>query len=173
MEYLKGILGTYLAVSPQKEKPGLILAVIAEAFTLLFGGWDKLLTTLIIMMVFDYISGIMLAIKGRSNKTGSGKLSSKAGWDGLMKKGGTLLVVLVACRLDLMAAQCGYDIFINIRAIVIGFYIGVEGISLLENVNGLDPEGKSIPPILKRLLQKLLDNADDNIDYTPGGHQNE
>ena len=168
MEALKNIVATYLYVGPQKGKLGVCLAVIAEVFTTLFGGWDKLLTTLIMMMVFDYLSGIMVAIKGRSNKTGSGKLSSKAGWNGLMKKGGTLLVVLVACRLDLMAVQCGYDLFINIRAIVIGFYIGVEGISLLENVNALDPEGHNIPPIFKRLLQRLLDNADDPDAKTGG-----
>lgn len=169
MEYLK-LIATCLYVGPQKEKTGIVLAVIAEVFTVLFGGWDKLLTTLIMMMVFDYISGIMVALKGRSNKTGSGKLSSKAGWEGLLKKGGTLLVVLVACRLDLMAAQYGYDLFLNIRAVVIGFYIGVEGISLLENVNALDPNGKNIPPIFKRLLQRLLDNADDNIDDPAGGN---
>ncbi len=151
-------------ISQPKGKMGVLIGVAAEGFTILFGGWDKLLTTLIMFMVFDYISGIMVAIKGKSNKTNSGKLSSKAGWNGLLKKGGTLLVVLVACRLDLMAAQCGMDMFINIRAIVIGFYIGVEGISLLENVNALDDGRNNIPPFLKKGLERLLDNANDNID---------
>lgn len=46
--------------------------------------------------------GLMVAgIFKKSKKTESGALESHAGWKGLCRKGVTLLIVLVACRLDM------------------------------------------------------------------------
>ena len=46
-----------------------------------------------------------MCIRGRfdnSGKAENGALESRAGWKGLCRKGVSLLVVLVACRLDLI-----------------------------------------------------------------------
>ena len=60
------------------------------------------MTTLIIFMAIDYITGLMVAgIFQKSNKSENGGLQSKAGFKGLCRKGVMLLIVLVACRLDL------------------------------------------------------------------------
>ena len=52
-----------------------------------FGGWSSGLTTLIIFMAVDYISGLMVAgVFHNSPKTDSGTLESRAGWKGLCRK---------------------------------------------------------------------------------------
>ena len=63
----------------------------------------------------------------KSKKTESGALESHAGWKGLCRKGVTLLIVLVACRLDMTIGTT----FIK-DATVIGFIVN-ETISLIEN----------------------------------------
>lgn len=154
------VLATYM--SPIKMKTGSVTAIIASVFVYLFGGWNVGLETLILCMVADYISGLAVAVKGESNKTQSGKLSSKAGWEGLLKKGVTLLVVLIAFRLDLTAQMLGLDLPVTIRDVVLGFYIGIEFLSLLENLMKL---GGKTPKILIQFLNKFIENA--------GGEDNE
>ena len=71
------------------------------AIASLLGGWDTALQTLIIFMAIDYITGLIVAgVFHTSPKTKTGTLESRAGWKGLCRKGVSLLVVLVACRLD-------------------------------------------------------------------------
>ncbi|WP_414149948.1 phage holin family protein [Acetobacterium malicum] len=61
------------------------------------------MATLVLFMTVDYVTGLIVAgVFQNSNKTENGALESKAGWKGLCRKGTTLLIVLVACRLDLM-----------------------------------------------------------------------
>lgn len=77
---------------------GAIGAFIAN----LFGGWSNDMTTLLIFMATDYITGIIVAaFFKKSNKSKTGSLSSIAGLKGLAKKGVILLVVLIAYRLDM------------------------------------------------------------------------
>lgn len=90
-----------------------------------FGGWDAGLTTLLIFMGLDYISGLIVAgVFKNSPKTDTGSLESKAGWKGLCRKCMTLIFVLVAYRLDLVIGT-NY-----IRDAVIIAFIANETISL-------------------------------------------
>lgn len=67
-----------------------------------FGGWDASLTTLLIFMAIDYVTGfIVAAVFKKSPKTEDGKLESKAGFKGLCKKAMILFFVLIGYRLDL------------------------------------------------------------------------
>ena len=62
-----------------------------------FGGWDSSLTTLVIFMAVDYITGLLVAaVFHKSPKTATGTLESRAGWKGLCRKGVTFLIVLVS-----------------------------------------------------------------------------
>ena len=80
-----------------------IVGVVGSFIASLFGGWDTALVTLMIFMAVDYITGLVVAgVFHKSPKTDGGTLESRAGWKGLCRKGMTLLVVLVACRLDLI-----------------------------------------------------------------------
>ena len=76
------------------------------------GAWDGL-----------NVTGVFHA----SPKTKTGTLESRAGWKGLIRKGETLLIVLVACRLDAVMGST----FVR-DAVVIGFICN-ETISIIEN----------------------------------------
>ena len=139
------------AVTVKNAVLGFIAAagsVIANAL----GGWDATLKVLVAMMVADYLTGVLVAlIWHRSNKTDDGTLSSKAGFKGLCKKGMIILIVWIAVLLD-NALGANY-----VRIAVILFFIGNEGISLLENVGLM---GVPYPQFLKKALQALRDKGD-------------
>ena len=97
----------------------IFIGIVGATITTLFGGWSVGLTTLVIFMAVDYISGLLVAgVFKASPKSKSGALSSKVGYKGLCKKGMSLLIVLIAYRLDLLVGT-NY-----IRdAVVIGFCV--------------------------------------------------
>ena len=113
----------------------------------MFGGWDAALITLMIFMGIDYLTGLIMAgVFHNSEKTINGALESRAGWKGLCRKGVTLLIVLVACRLDLVMGSN----FIR-DAVVIGF-IANETISIVENAGLM---GVPIPAVITRAIDVL------------------
>lgn len=127
------------------------VGVVGSAVANVLGGWSEDLLTLIIFMAIDYATGLIVAgVFKKSNKSDSGTLSSNAGWKGLCKKGVTLLVVLVAFRLDI---TLGVD-YIK-TAVIIAFIIN-EVLSIIENAGLM---GINIPePVTKAL--ELLRNKD-------------
>ena len=129
-----------------------IAAAVAGAIAGAFGGWDKLLTVLVVMMAVDYISGVVVAAMGRSPKTEYGGLSSKVGSIGLAKKGLMLLVVLVAAMLD-SAMGANHAVC---RDAVCWFYVANEGLSFFEN---LSLAGVPFPAKVKELLGQKKDEA--------------
>lgn len=97
-----------------------LIAAAAGAVAGIFGGWDTLLTVLLAFMAIDYVTGLLCAAMGKSGKTESGKLSSSAGWAGLIKKVGELLAVIIGVLLDLLAIkELGYQGAIFRTAIMI------------------------------------------------------
>lgn len=122
---------------------GIVGSTVASAF----GGWDAAMITLISVMVVDYLTGILVAgVFHNSPKTENGTLESKAGWKGLCRKGVTLLIVLVAARLDIILGTG----FIR-DAVVIG-YIANETISIIENAGLM---GVPIPEAIKKAIEVL------------------
>ena len=133
----------------ERLKAGVVAlsAVLGGWLGTLFGHWDSAMTTLIIFMAIDYLTGLAVAgIFHRSTKTGGGALESKVGWRGLCKKGMTLLVVLVAARLDMML-----DMRFATDAVIVGFIIN-EAISILENAGLM---GVKYPFAIRRALELL------------------
>lgn len=122
-----------------------------------FGGWDQALTTLMIFMVIDYISGLIVAgVFHRSNKTDTGALESRAGWKGLCRKCMTLLFVLIAYRLDL-AIGINY-----IRdAVILGFMTN-ELISIVENAGLM---GLPLPAVITRAIDVLIKKAEKDNNF--------
>jgi len=53
------------------------------------------MTVLVAAMAADYFSGLAVAGMGKSTKKENGGLSSKVGWQGLLRRGMMMLVVLV------------------------------------------------------------------------------
>ena len=72
-----------------------------STFSQVLGGIDILLQTLIMFMAIDFASGwLCAAVFKCSNKTSTGRLSSTAGFKGLVKKVAGLMIVIVAVYLD-------------------------------------------------------------------------
>ena len=129
-----------------------MIGVIGSTVAALFGGWDAALVTLVIFMGIDYLTGLIVAgVFHNSEKTENGALESRAGWKGLCRKGVTLLVVLVACRLDLVMGSN----FIR-DAVVIAF-IANETISIVENAGLM---GVPIPGVVVRAIEILKKQAE-------------
>ncbi len=128
------------------------VGVVGSAIASLFGGWDAALVTLLIFMGVDYLTGLIVAgVFHQSPKSDGGALESRAGWKGLCRKGVTLLVVLVACRLDLVMGSN----FIR-DAVVIAF-IANETISIIENAGLM---GVPIPSVIVKAIEVLKKKAE-------------
>lgn len=142
-----------------KESICAIIGVAGSCVAAIFGGWNAAMTTLLIFMAIDYISGIVCAgVFHTSNKTDSGKLESKAGWKGLCRKCMTFLFVLIACRLDLLIGAS----YIK-DAVCIAFIVN-ETISIVENAGLM---GLPIPKVITNaieLLKSKSKEAEDNDD---------
>ena len=131
-----------------------IVGVVGSAIASLFGGWDAALVTLIIFMAIDYVTGLLVAgVFHKSQKTENGSLESRAGWKGLCRKCITLLMVLVATRLDIVTGTS----FIR-DAVVIAF-IANETISLVENAGLL---GVPIPEVITSAIEVLKKRGEGN-----------
>ncbi len=127
---------------------GLFGGVIAMAF----GGWSEGLTTLLILMIVDYLSGLVVAgLFQASPKTKTGGLESRAGWKGLARKVITLFIVMVAYRIDV---ALGTNYLMN--AAVIGFIMN-ELISLVENAGLM---GIPMPKAITKAIDILTTKAD-------------
>ncbi|MDD7294910.1 MAG: phage holin family protein [Oscillospiraceae bacterium] len=126
-----------------------VLGAVGGILAAVFGGWNAMLTTLILFMSMDYVTGLMVSgIFRRSPKTETGGLQSKVGWKGLVKKVVILLLVVAAARIDLIL-----DTTYIRNAVCIGFACN-ELISILENAGLM---GIPLPAALKNavdLLQK-------------------
>ena len=128
---------------------GVACSFVAAAF----GGWTTGMTTLIIFMAIDYITGLIVAaVFHNSGKSETGALESKAGWKGLCRKGMTLLIVLIASRLDI---EAGTTIIRD--AVVIG-YIANESISIVENAGLM---GLPIPSAITKALEVMKSKSEE------------
>ena len=105
------------------------IGAVGASIASLWGGWDHAIATLLIFMGIDYITGLIVAgVFKASPKSETGALESWAGLRGLFRKGGVLLVVLIAARLDIMLNTN----FVR-DACVIAFVVN-EVISIVENL---------------------------------------
>ena len=139
------------------DKSVKLLAALGGAVAGALGGWDALLRVLVWMMAADYLSGVIVALMGRSRKTEYGGLSSKVGAAGILRKGLMLLVVLAGALLD---SAMG-DSNAMCRDAACWFYIANEGLSLLENLGLM---GVPFPQKLKILLGQQLNRGGDGDD---------
>lgn len=123
-------------------------AAVAGFFHGMASGSNRSAVLLLVLIVADYLSGIVAAALGRSKKSAHGRLSSEAGWKGLLRKAMMLMVVAIAYLLDLFVNE-GNAMF---STATVWFYISNEGLSLLEN---LALCGIPIPRRLRGMLEKL------------------
>ena len=136
-----------------KETICIAAGVIGGFIAALFGGWNQAMTTLIIFMAIDYLTGFLVAaVFHRSGKTETGALSSDVGLRGIAKKGVMLLIVLVAARLDLLIGTT----FIRDTACIA--LILNELISIMENAGLM---GVPFPTVFQRAIDILQRRAEE------------
>lgn len=132
-----------------------IIGATGSAIATVLGGWDSSLTTLLIFMAIDYVSGLIVAgVFHKSNKTDTGTLDSFIGWKGLCKKGMVLLFVLIAYRLDLII---GTDYIRN--AVIIAF-IANELVSIVENAGLM---GIPLPEVITKAIDVLQKKSEGEV----------
>lgn len=123
------------------------IGMVGAAVSTIFGGWSEALTTLLICMVIDYITGLVVAgVFHNSPKSTSGALESNAGLKGLFRKAAMLLFVLIGHRLDLAVGTT------YIRDAVCIAFIANEILSLVENAGLM---GVPIPEALTNAIDVL------------------
>ena len=123
-----------------------ILAALGVAAAGLFTQMSAGLRLLLLLMAIDYISALVLAALGKSPKSATGALNSRAGFIGLARKAMILMLVLLAAILDQLTGSAAC-----VGAVTL-FYTVNEAISILENAVLL---GVPIP----RQLSQALDIA--------------
>ena len=109
-----------------------------------FGGLDGFFKVLIAFSCIDYISGTCAAWK-------KGVVNSKTGYFGIIKKCVLFTFIGIAHILDKNLLG-GSDV---LRTAVSLFYIGNEGISIIENADAM---GIPIPNVLREKLLNLKEN---------------
>ena len=122
-----------------------IISFLGTGFYLL-GGFDKALECLIIVVILDYITGVISAWYNK-------KLDSKVGIKGIVKKFTYFLLVVLSVEIDKTLGKVGI-----IRNLVIYFFVANDGLSILENV------GKMNIPIPKKLKEALLQLSEEKED---------
>jgi toxin secretion/phage lysis holin len=135
-----------------------IIAAIGSAIANWLGGWDSALIVLVSLMAIDFVTGLMVAfIFKKSPKTDGGGVSSKASFKGLTKKVIVLILVGVATMLDSIM-KIDY-----VRNLTIIFYIGSEGLSIIENTAIM---GVPYPAFIKAALEAMKDKGDKGNEET-------
>ena len=117
-----------------------VISVILTFLIYLLGGLDIALKSLLIVIVIDYVTGILSAIYNK-------QINSKVGFKGILKKFSYLLIIALSVIIDNILGQSG-----TIRTLVIYFFVANDGISILENVAEMNIP---LPPKLLETLQQL------------------
>lgn len=107
----------------------------------LLGGWDMSLQFLIYLMIADYTTGIVSAIKNKN-------LNSEVMYWGGIRKSATLVVIMIAVMLDNLMGNTE-PIF---RTMAIWYYISREGLSTTENLGKI---GVPLPEFIKSTLEQI------------------
>lgn len=110
----------------------------------LIGSWDLALETLAIIMVLDYITGLLVAgVFHKSPKSEGGALESKAAFKGLAKKALIVVIVVAFHQADKLTGKSFFR-----DGACWAFFIA-ELISVVENVGLVYP----LPSFIRKALE--------------------
>ena len=122
-----------------------ILTLLVSVTAYMVGGWDDAMNILLILIVVDYITGLIRAAM-------RGELDSKIGAKGIVKKLCMFIVIAVAVQIERFIGQPE-----SLHNVVCYFYVVNEALSILENVGDYVP----IPDEFKGFINRLR-NKDGN-----------
>lgn len=121
------------------------ISVVLTTFVYLVGGIDVAMKSLLIVIVIDYITGVMSAIYNK-------ELNSNIGLKGILKKFSYLIIVSLSVILDRIVGDTG-----AIRTLIIYFFVANDGISIVENIGKM---GVPLPKKLTEVLEQLRNKGD-------------
>lgn len=138
------LLNFFRGIVPSQSEiaAGSTVSVFGTVFCYLFGCWDALIEALIAAMAIDYASGMIAAYINPKKK-----LNSIKGMKGILKK---VLILLVVALAHFAGNAIGQEVLT--RSAVILFFLGNEGLSIIENVA---KAGLPVPQKLKESLEQL------------------
>lgn len=120
---------------------GTVTGAVGVASEYFLGAWNAALEALVWAMVIDYLTGVIAAyINPRL------MLDSRTGFRGICKK---ILILLLVSLAHFVDNATGQQI---VYTVVIWFFLGNEGLSILENAA---KAGVPIPDRLRQTLQQL------------------
>lgn len=122
------------------------ISVVLTTFIYLVGGIDIAMKSLLIVIVIDYITGVISAIYNK-------KLNSTIGLKGILKKFSYLIIVSLSVILDRIVGDTG-----AIRTLVIYFFVANDGLSIVENIGKM---GVPLPKKLTEVLEQLRNKGDE------------
>lgn len=126
------------------------LSAAGGAVLAFFTGLPVIIWILIGVMTLDYITGLMCGAMGKSPKTETGGLSSKAAFEGLLKKVLILIVVGLAALVDKAITSAAGIEMVAVTGACCLWFVASEGLSVLENAAAM---GVPIPKILLKALE--------------------
>ena len=124
----------------------LCIAVIATFITNYLGGFDKTIEILCLMIVLDFITGLLKAIVNKN-------VSSRRCFEGVIKK--TCYFILIAIAYSISGFNPQYSDMV--RDLVCYYLIATDALSVLENIGDC---GVPYPKFLRDILEQLKDNSD-------------
>ena len=133
----------YILPNQSQIEWGSMSAIVGTGFTYLCG-WNGAVEALLWLMVIDYISGVAAAYVNPNLA-----LNSQRGFKGIVKKMMILLLVSLAHFVDKAVGQ------ILAQTIVVWFFIGNEGLSVVENAA---KAGLPVPEKLRATLEQLKEH---------------
>ena len=143
-----------------------ILTVMGAGIGTKFGMLLPALSFLGVLMVIDYVSGMLAAKKESFENPNDSRFgwSSKRSILGIYKKLGYILTIFVAVSIDYLIFKFAKEIGLTFGTntifglLVCVWFIINELISILENIGRM---GTEFPEFLKNILADLKDNLDD------------
>lgn len=128
---------------------GSITSAIGAVLTY-FIGWNDALEALLTLMVIDYATGLLAAYICPTLK-----LNSQRGFRGICKKIMIILLIVLAHELEKATGIPA------VQSIVVWFFIGNEGLSILENSA---KAGVPVPAKLRETLEQLSNEKGERND---------
>ena len=139
------------------------LSAAGGAVLAFFTGLPVIIWILIGVMSLDYLTGILCGCMGRSPKTETGGLSSKAAFEGLLKKVLILMVVGLAALVDMAISSAASIEMVAVTGACCLWFVASEGLSVLENAAAM---GVPIPKALLKALEIVRKKGgDENMEY--------
>lgn len=124
-----------------------IIGIFGGIATFLWGGFPFVMQILVYFAVVDYVTGMYSAYITKT-------LSSATGFRGVIKKIFMFFICSLAYWIDVLTDANGI-----LFSVVVFWYIGNEGLSIIENAI---ESGLKVPDKLKDAIQILVDGGEDD-----------